>query len=128
MFVTPMNMACSKFLQKLIQNETPNNTHNKNLTDVQCRSKIYHLLVFQDFFLYHGNILQQFIIKYIFSLLRQSYANFQLQRPSKIMIMLIFVVMALAENTYTSFLVCLIQFYHFLVPNMLGTCCLDFID
>ena len=34
MFVTPMNMACSKFLQKLIQNETPNNTH-KSLTDVQ---------------------------------------------------------------------------------------------
>ena len=105
MFVTPMNMACSKFLQKLIQNETPNNTHDKNLTDVQCRSKIYHLLVFQDFFLYHGNILQQFIIKYIFSLLRQSYANFQLERPSKIMLMLIFVVMALAEylRRYTRF-------------------------
>ena len=49
MFVTPMNMACSKFLQKLIQNETPNNTHDKNLTDVQCRSKIYHLSVFQIF-------------------------------------------------------------------------------
>ena len=94
-------MACSEFLQKSIQNETPNNTHDKNLTDVQCRSKIYHLLVLQDFFLYHGNILQQFIIKYIFSLLRQSYANFQLGQPSKIM--LIFVVMALAENTYTRF-------------------------
>ena len=91
-------MVYSKFLQKLIQNETPNNTH-KSLTDVQCRSKIYHLLVFQDFFLYRGNILQQFIIKYIFSLLRQSYANFQLERPSKIMLMLIFVVMALAENS-----------------------------
>ena len=58
---------------------------------------------FSRFFLYHGNILQQFIIKYIFSLLRQSYANFQLERPSKIMLMLIFVVMALAENTYTRF-------------------------
>ena len=33
-------MACSKFLQKLIQNETPNNTQDKNLTDVQCRSKM----------------------------------------------------------------------------------------
>ena len=98
-----MNMVYSNFLQKLIQNETPNNTHDKNLTDVQCRSKIHHLLVFHDFFLYHGNILQQFIIKYIFSLLRQSYANFQLERPSKIMLMLIFVVMALAENTYTRF-------------------------
>ena len=59
MFVTPMNMACSKFLQKLIQNETPNNTHDKNLTDVQCCSKIYHLLVFQDTAAVH-------IIKYIF--------------------------------------------------------------
>ena len=33
-------MACSKLLQKLIQNETPNNTHDKNLIDVQCRSKM----------------------------------------------------------------------------------------
>ena len=41
------------------------------------------------FFLYHGNILQQFIIKYLFSLLRRAYTNFQLEWPSKIMSMLI---------------------------------------
>ena len=56
---------------------------------------------FSRFFLPHGNILQQFIIKYIFWLLRRAYANFQLERPSRTMLMLIFVVMALAENMYT---------------------------
>ena len=58
---------------------------------------------FSRFFLHHGNILQQFIIKYLFSLLRRAYANFQLERTSKIMFMLIFVVLAFAQNTHTRF-------------------------
>ena len=58
---------------------------------------------FSRFFLHHGNILQQFIIKYLFSLLRGAYANFQIERTSKIMFMLIFVVLAYVQNTHTRF-------------------------
>ena len=58
---------------------------------------------FSNFVLYQDNILQQFKIKYLFPLLIRAYANFQLERPSRTLLMLIFVVMALAENTYTRF-------------------------
>ena len=58
---------------------------------------------FSRFLLHHGNILQQFIIKYLFSLLRQAYANFQLERTSKIMFMSIFAVLAFAQNEHKSF-------------------------
>ena len=43
------------------------------------------------------------------------------------MFVLIFVVMALKIRTQGS-PDCLIQFYLFLVSDMLGTCCLEFID
>jgi len=58
---------------------------------------------FSIFFLYQVNILQQFIIKYLFLLLRWVYEKFQLERPSRILLMFVIVVMALAENTYTRF-------------------------
>ena len=58
---------------------------------------------FSRFFLHHGNILHQFMIKYLFSLIRRAYANFQLEQTSKIMFILIFVVLDFTQNIHTKF-------------------------